>query len=96
MLIAVDFLQVGPREIVIAGDSGSESVRAMLAEVRGGFLPQRVVALAGPSRDASLIPLIESREAGSNGARAFVCRNYACALPAESARALAEQLADAD
>jgi uncharacterized protein YyaL (SSP411 family) len=94
MLLAIDFLQVGPREIVIAGEPSSAGVREMLAEVRGQFLPQRVVALAGPERDAALIPLIEGRDTGSN-ARAYVCRNYACGLPADSARALAEQLANA-
>jgi hypothetical protein len=94
MLLAVDFLLVGPREIVIAGDPSSAGVREMLAEVRGRFLPQRVVALAGPERDAALVPLIAGRVASAK-ARAYVCRNYACGLPADSSRALAEQLADA-
>lgn len=66
----------------------------MLTEVRRTFLPQRVVALAGSSSNAHLIPLLNGREAGPNGARAFVCRNYACQLPAEDALGLAAQLAE--
>jgi uncharacterized protein YyaL (SSP411 family) len=96
MLVAVDFLHAGPREIVIAGDPASEAVSAMVSEVRRTFLPQRVVALAGADRDTDLIPLLENRDAGPRGARAFVCRNYACRLPAEDAAELAKQLADAD
>jgi len=94
MLLAVDFLHAGPREIVIAGKLGSPAVAEMLAEVRGKFLPQRVVALARTASDTSLIPLLEGRAAGASGARAFVCRNYSCRLPAENARELADQLAE--
>jgi uncharacterized protein YyaL (SSP411 family) len=67
----------------------------MLAEVRGRFFPQRVVALARPGADTDLIPLLEDRTpASETGARAFVCRNYACQLPVDTAEALAEQLAE--
>jgi uncharacterized protein YyaL (SSP411 family) len=95
MLMAVDFLAAGPREIVIAGEPTRPEVRAMLAEVRGRFFPQRVVALARPGSDTDLIPLLEDRTPSSEtGARAFVCRNYACQLPVDTAEALAEQLDD--
>jgi len=93
MLIAVDFLHAGPREIVVAGEPASSAVAAFLAEIRGTFAPQRVVALAGPASDGHLIPLLEGRDAGPRGARAFVCRNYACRAPAEDPRELARQLA---
>jgi uncharacterized protein YyaL (SSP411 family) len=94
MLLAVDFLSAGPREIVIAGNLATSGVRAMLAEIRGTFLPQRVVAWRGPSSDAQLIPLLDGKEPGPHGARAFVCRNYSCRVPAEDARELATQLAE--
>jgi uncharacterized protein YyaL (SSP411 family) len=96
MLIAVDFLHAGPREIVVAGEPTSPAVAAFLAEIRGTFAPQRVVALADPASDAHLIPLLEGRDAGPRGARAFVCRNYACRAPAEDPRELARQLAEND
>lgn len=94
LLMAVDFLAAGPREIVVAGDPEGGPVRELLAEVRRTFLPQRVVALAHAGADASLSPLLEGREPGPSGARAYVCRNYACQAPVEVAAELAQSLAD--
>jgi uncharacterized protein YyaL (SSP411 family) len=93
MLMAVDFLAAGPREIAVAGEPGSAGVAALLAEIRGTFLPQRVVALAHPGADTSLLPLLSDKTPGPGGARAFVCRNYACGLPAADPAGLRAQLA---
>jgi uncharacterized protein YyaL (SSP411 family) len=95
LLQAVDWLAVGPREIVIAGRRGDPATEALLAAVRGAFLPQRVVALAEPGADEALIPLLAGRIAApGEPARAYVCRNYACLAPVstpdELRRALAE------
>jgi uncharacterized protein YyaL (SSP411 family) len=95
LLMAVDFLAIGPREIVIAGKRDHSGVRDLLRVVRGSFLPQRIVALAAPGSDSTLIPLLDGRTTGTSGARAYVCRNYACQLPAEDAARLREQLQDA-
>jgi hypothetical protein len=92
MLLAVDVLATGPREIVIAGEPGSEPVEAMLREVRGTYLPQRVVVLAHAGADATLIPLVDGKRAEPGSARAFVCRDYTCALPANDLEALRAQL----
>jgi len=93
LLAAVDFLAAGPREIVIAGEPGSPAREALLATVRSTFLPQRVVAATGPQADADLMPLLAEKDAPAGEARAFVCRNYACQAPVDSAEALAEELA---
>jgi uncharacterized protein YyaL (SSP411 family) len=74
MLLAVDFLAAGPREIAIAGEPASPS-------------------LAHPGADAQLVPLLADKTPGPGGARAFVCRNYTCALPAPDPAALRAQLA---
>jgi uncharacterized protein YyaL (SSP411 family) len=93
LLLAADFLAAGPREIVIAGELDRPEVRAMLAEVRRRFLPQRVVALCNAAADSELIPLLAGREPSpESGARAYVCRNWACKLPVDTAARLAEQL----
>jgi uncharacterized protein YyaL (SSP411 family) len=93
LLLAADFLAAGPREIVIAGELDHPEVRAMLAEVRGRFLPQRVVALANATADSELIPLLADRgPSPETGARAYVCRNWACQLPVDTAALLAQQL----
>jgi len=93
LLLAVDFLQAGPREIVVSGPPADPTVRALLATVRRTFLPQRVVALAAPGADADLVPLLSDRDPIPGRARAFVCRNYACQLPAEDVETLRAQLA---
>ncbi len=84
LLMAVDFLSAGPREIVIAGEPGSAPFADMLAVVRRAFLPQRVVAHAHRGADVKLSPVLEGKEAPPGEARAFVCRNYACGLPSKT------------
>ena len=46
MLVAFDFLEGSPRQIVIAGDSDSPETKALLAEVHRHFLPNKVLLLA--------------------------------------------------
>jgi uncharacterized protein YyaL (SSP411 family) len=79
LLAAVDLAVDGIDEVVVAGD------RPDLVEVvQSRFLPGAV--LAWGERYAS--PLWEGRDDG----RAYVCRNYACRLPAEDPEALEAQL----
>ncbi len=92
MLLAIDFLAAGPREIVIAGEAAHPAVRRMLAVVRGRYLPQRVVALACSNADPELVPLLRERAPSKTGARAYVCRNFACKQPVDTAEELARQL----
>jgi uncharacterized protein len=79
LLVAVDLAVQGIDEVVVAGE------RPDLVEVvQRRFLPGAV--LAWGERYPS--PLWEGRDDG----RAYVCRNYACQLPAEDPEALAAQL----
>ena len=94
LLVAADFLAQGPREIVVAGDPDHPAVRGMLEEVRGRFLPQRVVVLARPGSDEGLLPLVAGKSPGDSGARAFVCRNYTCREPADTREALGKALSE--
>ena len=92
MLMAVDWLAVGPREVVIAGDLASPATVEMLRVVRRTFAPQRVLALAHRGADESLTPLVAQKTAATGRARAWVCRNYACLDPVDDAPALRERL----
>ena len=96
MVVAIDFLSSGPREIVIAGEPSNPTVREMLGVVRGTLLPQRVVALATADADVELIPLLEGRLPAPGEARAYVCRNFTCKLPAENSIVLRQQLAETE
>src|SRR5437764_7328317 len=46
MLVAFDFLEGSPRQIVIAGDSGSPETKALRAELHRHFLPNKVLLFA--------------------------------------------------
>jgi uncharacterized protein YyaL (SSP411 family) len=93
-LCALDF-HVGPRvevALVTPGDDGGAG--ALLEEVFGRFMPNRVVAgmAAGDARAADGLPLLQGREAVGGCATAYVCRNYTCDLPATDRQTLARQL----
>ena len=81
LLAAVDIERSGLDEVVVAGDRPD-----LVAEVQRRYLPNAV--LAWGERFPS--PLWEGREDG----RAYVCRNYACRLPAADAATLGAQLAE--
>jgi uncharacterized protein YyaL (SSP411 family) len=80
-LAAVDLVTSGFTEIVVPGRAqDGDLVRA----VQSRFLPHAVLAWG----EAYASPLWESREEGA----AYVCRNYACQLPARDADTLLAQL----
>jgi len=79
LLAAVDLAAQGIDEVAVAGDR-----RDLVEVVQRRFLPGAV--LAWGERYPS--PLWEGRDDG----RAYVCRNYACQLPAEDPDALVAQL----
>ncbi|MFT5050691.1 MAG: hypothetical protein ACI8QZ_002093 [Chlamydiales bacterium] len=93
MLAAVDFVTSGPRELVVAGEASWTSTRDFLKAIRKTFQPARVVALANRGSDETLMPLLEGREAAEGEqARGYVCRNYACQAPMDSAVELEREL----
>jgi uncharacterized protein YyaL (SSP411 family) len=79
---------------VVAGELSSPAAREMLRAIRGRFLPQRVVAFASRDADVELMPILDGKTAPASGARAYVCRNYACKEPADDVETLARQLGD--
>jgi len=94
MLVAVDFLLNGVREIVVTsqGDGGAAEMKS---EIFRAFVPDRVVLVATSETYhelSGISRLLDGREPGRK-ARAFVCQNFACKLPSDSAQALRAQLA---
>jgi uncharacterized protein YyaL (SSP411 family) len=94
LLMAVDFLAVGPREVVVAGARDDARTVALLAAVRGTFLPQRVVALADADAPLELLPLLEGKHVTAALPRAFVCRNWSCRAPVDTPEAVQAELRD--
>jgi uncharacterized protein YyaL (SSP411 family) len=91
LLLAVDHLAAGPREVVIAGEAGSHMTHEFLRAVRRSYTPQRVVSLADSRADVKFMPLLEGKRA-SGPERVFVCRNYACHAPVHDVAALEAEL----
>jgi len=80
-VLTADLLARGGTEIVITGDRPD-----LLAEVRRQWRPDAVLAWGEPTDS----PLWEGRDVD----RAYVCRDYACRMPADAVATLAGQLAD--
>jgi len=92
MLAALDLRLNGAREIVITAPDAA-SMNEMRAEAFRRYSPDAVVLAADKETYAELsglTSLLEGRK--PTKARAFVCQNFACKLPAETVSALRAQL----
>ncbi len=89
-----DFALSKVREVAIVGDPGAEDTAALLAEVRGAYRPNQVVALAAPGDPDALaaVPLLAQRPTLDGRATAYVCEHFACRQPVTEPEALATQL----
>jgi hypothetical protein len=85
MLAAIDFGDQRPRQIVLAGKTDSADLRAMLDEVNGRYLPDRILLFAdggeGQRFLAQRLPTVAAMAAREGKTMAYVCENYACDLP---------------
>ncbi len=95
-LIGLDY-RLGPRrEVVVAGERGSDGVEAFFELLGRRFLPKTVVALH-PTEDAEelvrLVPFMESQSAIEGRPTAYFCEDYSCLLPVHQPGALEELLA---
>jgi uncharacterized protein YyaL (SSP411 family) len=91
---AHDF-NIGPvAEIALVAPASGDGLEPLAREVFTRYLPNRVVAGArdGDGAATTGLPLLEQRAAVAGRPTAFVCRSYACDLPATDAETLARQL----
>jgi len=78
-------------EIAVVGALDEPGTRELFAVASGGFHPGRVVALAADPT-VSVVPLLEGRTRLGGRPTAYVCRNFACQVPATDAETLRRQL----
>ena len=93
LVSALDLFLNGVLEVVITAPT-REATLEMKAEVFRGYIPDRVILTATSDTYGALSKastLLEGREPGS-GPRAYVCRNFTCRVPVDSADALKSQL----
>ncbi|HYZ10788.1 MAG TPA: thioredoxin domain-containing protein [Actinomycetota bacterium] len=87
---------VGPsKEVAVVGDPDDPATGALLEEVRRRYLPNVVVAAAGPNdtEAAKAVPLLEAREPVDGRPAAYVCERFVCQRPVTEPEELAAQLA---
>src|SRR5947207_3285871 len=85
MLVAFDFLEDSPRQIVIAGDFGSPDTKALLAELHRHFLPNKVLLWADGAEGQRYLgeknEAIRAMSMVGGKPAAYVCENFACKAP---------------
>ena len=90
-LSAMD-LALGPVvEVAVVGPADDPATAALVAEVRRGWHPNQVVALAADP-GITAVPLLADRVALDGRPTAYVCRGFVCRLPVTDATALRAQL----
>jgi uncharacterized protein YyaL (SSP411 family) len=95
MLVAFDFYLGPVQEFALIGDPAGEETRQVLRAVRGGFRPNKVVALrpaTGPAEELEeLLPLLAGKPA-QGAVTTYVCENFTCQAPLVGAAAAAAAL----
>ncbi len=94
MLAALSTYHAGVSQLVIVGDPSEAGMRAMRHEVNRQYLPGMVTVPVAPrhrDRLTRVLPWIAAMEA-RGGPTAYLCRDFACQIPATSVDVLHEQL----
>ncbi|MBL9152618.1 MAG: thioredoxin domain-containing protein [Verrucomicrobiales bacterium] len=94
-LCALELLHGPAREIVIVGEPDAPDTRALLAELRKPYLPNKVVLLRSAAHAdelARLAPYTATQTALEGKATAYVCENFACQLPTADPAKVREML----
>ena len=90
---AADFLKTDSSQIVLLGNYESPILTEMIVEVRSRYLPNLV--LAGARCDVSddeKSPLLRGKKMLNGKPTAFVCEDYVCKVPVNTASELGDQL----
>lgn len=92
MLIALDFLLGPVQEYAVIGDPENNEVRRVLRAIRGGYRPNKVVAMSGePETIAAAVPLLANKS-NRGSVTTFVCQNHTCKEPLVGAAAVESAL----
>jgi uncharacterized protein YyaL (SSP411 family) len=91
LLGAADMAVHGATEVALVGEPGTPELAAIVRTLRTRYVPALVVAAGRAADDA--VALLARREAIGGRPTAYLCRGYACELPATEPDAFAAQLA---
>jgi len=89
---ALDFALSAVKEFAIIGNPSEADTRSLLGVINGRYLPNSVLACADPTdREAvQAVPLLADRPLKEGKASAYVCQNFACLVPVNTADELEE------
>jgi uncharacterized protein YyaL (SSP411 family) len=96
MLVAFNFLESPPRQIVIAGNLGDERTQELLREVRKHFQPHAITLLVDGAEGQKF--LAEKNEAiramipVDGNPAVYICENFTCKAPVTEITAFRELL----
>jgi len=95
MLAALSTYHRGMPQVVLVGDPAASESQALVRAAYASYLPSALIVRVFPAhqqRLASLLPWIGSLPDPNGRPAAYVCRDFACQLPAMTAGELALQL----
>lgn len=97
-LVALD-LAFGPSyEIIIAGEPDGEDTKEMIKALRDIYLPNKVALFLPLTDDKKEIvktaPFLKDFSSADSKAKTYMCTNYSCRKPAESAEELIKLLSE--
>jgi uncharacterized protein len=97
MLLALDFLQDTPREIVIvAPREDRKAALPLLEQLRGIFIPNRVLICVTEGEELErarmLVPLLREKSAEKGRAKGYICENRSCRLSTSDPQEFHRQL----
>ncbi len=94
MLLAVGLLLGPTYEIVLAGNLQDQATRDILADLRGRFLPNKVLAFAteGSQPPASLSDLLRGKTMLGGVPTLYVCEGFTCQAPAQGSEEILHTL----
>jgi len=94
MLAACEFRLGQPRQIILVGGRDGDDTKALLKTLDARFVPNKVVLLVDSAETRAAlsagIPEIAAMEPVDGLASAYVCRDYTCQLPVNTAEAFGE------
>ncbi|MDK2971998.1 MAG: uncharacterized protein PWP23_1753 [Candidatus Sumerlaeota bacterium] len=98
MLIGIDLLLGPATEVVLAGNADDPVLREMAGHVRRAFLPRTVLVHRPEGDEAPILGLAKFTRAQTpvkGRAVGYICRNFACELPARTVDEFRERLKNA-
>jgi uncharacterized protein YyaL (SSP411 family) len=96
MLVALDYSLAKPRQIVIAGSTDTDAMKALLAEIHRHFLPNKILILADGGEGQTFLSgkneAIRAMTPIDGKPAAYVCENFTCKVPVTDPKALRDLL----